>query len=620
MRTLLNINDDTPQGSQAITEIQPSSLTDLIHANSAMRLMASDSHPELPLITFAKQKRNLDLWYSSLNKYNLTSDEITLLEKYLLLSYGLCIDQETIMKISMDKNISGFNVMQANKLRKAIAKKKIEILEEVKFVFYSQGEGRASKQLLDYVWNEAFMLSAGYGFSVIHSTLYSYIAIQQAYMNVKYPSIYWNTARLLVESKSIQFLEDQLEFTPDDTDSSDDEQAATKKTINYFKMASAIGKIRRFGVDIEKPNINKSLFTFRADAENNKIWFGLRGIARIGQELIESIIANRPYSSIEDLLEKVKLNKLQLIMLIKAGALDDFGDRKKLLSTYCRQTSKPKSNLNLQNVAGLLKYDLFPESLKEHTDFYKIYQHCKKHFKFGDIIVPDNNMWQYLQNYSLPCEQSEEGDTFIQFAKFKKAYDSHMAHLRNYIKANHDEMLAQYNEHLYDDEIEKYANNFDIPAWEMEALSMYYGSHELDHPDYRHWLRKMGVVDFESVPEEPIIEWQNDSGAKMFKLYKIAGTCVGRDKSKYTVGLLTTDGFVEVKVHRERFLKYDRQIKEDGVTEPSWWSKGQKVFLTGYRNGENKFMVKTYKRTSSPAVAKILKPGSMTTRRLGEEN
>ena len=87
-----------------------------------MRLMATDEHPELPLKTFARQKENIQIWYNQLHRYMLNQEEKELLEKYLNNSYGLCIDQETIMRMSMDENISGFSVAQANKLRKAIAK------------------------------------------------------------------------------------------------------------------------------------------------------------------------------------------------------------------------------------------------------------------------------------------------------------------------------------------------------------------------------------------------------------------------------------------------------------------------------------------------------------------
>ena len=129
-----------------------------------MRLMAPEPGAELPLKTFSRHKENIKIWYNHLNRYNLNQEEIKLLEKYLLPSYGLCIDQETIMRMSMDPNIGNFSVEQANSLRKAIGKKKIDLMMKCQKEFYECGHAAgASNNLLDYVWKEAFMLSAGYG-------------------------------------------------------------------------------------------------------------------------------------------------------------------------------------------------------------------------------------------------------------------------------------------------------------------------------------------------------------------------------------------------------------------------------------------------------------------------
>lgn len=164
MRAYLNINVDTNQGIQATDWIKPETLLDLVHGNSAMRLMAPEPGAELPLKTFSRHKENIKIWYNHLNRYNLSEEEIKLLEKYLLPSYGLCIDQETIMRMSMDPNIGNFSVEQSNKLRKSISKKDFNLLQKSKKEFYDCGNtAGASNNLLDYVWKEAFMLSAGYG-------------------------------------------------------------------------------------------------------------------------------------------------------------------------------------------------------------------------------------------------------------------------------------------------------------------------------------------------------------------------------------------------------------------------------------------------------------------------
>lgn len=97
------------------------------------------------------------------------------------------------------------------------------------------------------------------------------------------------------------------------------------------------------GVSITLPDINKSRYTFYPDVELNTIRYGMSGITRIGEDLIKTIIANRPYDSIEDFLGKVKINKPQMVNLIKAGAFDFLGDRKDIALEYIKAVSDTKS-------------------------------------------------------------------------------------------------------------------------------------------------------------------------------------------------------------------------------------------------------------------------------------
>ena len=137
-----------------------------------MRLMASDEHPELPLVTFAKHKENPNLWKIGMDKYELTEQEREYLRPHLEKTYGVCIEQEQIMRISMAGDL--FDMKLANLLRKAVAKKSREVLDKVKAEWYTLGEQKGfSKNYLDYCWYECFMLSAGYGLT--KAPLYSNI-------------------------------------------------------------------------------------------------------------------------------------------------------------------------------------------------------------------------------------------------------------------------------------------------------------------------------------------------------------------------------------------------------------------------------------------------------------
>lgn len=143
---------DTAVGSQGIALIKPKSLTELAAANSLMRLMA-DEGSELPLNIYAKHKEDINIWYREMQIHGLNSEEIKVLEKHLLPLYGVADSQEVAMLLAMDKNIAGFDVAEANSLRKAIAKKKADVLEETKQMFFKKGKEIGTRQeMLDYVW------------------------------------------------------------------------------------------------------------------------------------------------------------------------------------------------------------------------------------------------------------------------------------------------------------------------------------------------------------------------------------------------------------------------------------------------------------------------------------
>ena len=114
-----------------------------------------------------------------------------------------------------------------------------------------------------------------------------------------------------------------------------------------------------------------------------------------------------------------------------------------------------------------------------------------------------------------------------------------------------------------------------------------------------------GVVDFFSLSEEPEVERVipiKGHLVPLYKIFRIAGTVLDRDKNKKTVSLLTNEGVVSVSIFGPVFSTYDKQISEVGedghkhVKEKSWLSRGQKIIITGIRRGES-FYAKKYKGT-----------------------
>ena len=96
----------------------------------------------------------------------------------------------------------------------------------------------------------------------------------------------------------------------------------------------------------------------------------------------------------------------------------------------------------------------------------------------------------------------------------------------------------------------------------------------------------------------------------MFKITRICGTVIDKDKNKNTITLLTPDGVVPVKIWKNQYAKWDRQLSERGadgvkhVVEKSWFQRGTKLIITGIRREDN-FIPKKYKNTEYPLFEKI---------------
>lgn len=151
---------DTLVGSQSIAKIRPRNLSQLALSSSVMRLM--DTGEFNPIDRYVEFKDNPSLWYKEVKEYGLSQEEIKVLEKQLKASAFCAIEQEHIMLLSMDEKIAGFDVPLANKLRKGVAKKKPELIEEIKNKFYAMGKERGTREvMLNYVWNKCIVPQLG---------------------------------------------------------------------------------------------------------------------------------------------------------------------------------------------------------------------------------------------------------------------------------------------------------------------------------------------------------------------------------------------------------------------------------------------------------------------------
>lgn len=155
------------QGKNAINKIGIQNFREALEGNALMRLSCEG---EQPIDRFIKHKKDINIWFNEMRAYGLTESEIEVLKSHLLESYGVASTQEAVMRLSMDKNIGGFDLVWANKLRKAIAKAKAKhMIDEVHAELLRKGQELGNrKELIEYVWDKFITPMLGYAFSEPH--------------------------------------------------------------------------------------------------------------------------------------------------------------------------------------------------------------------------------------------------------------------------------------------------------------------------------------------------------------------------------------------------------------------------------------------------------------------
>ncbi len=622
---------DTKVGVDAVNKVNPRSIIDLTVANSLMRLMGDGT--ETPLDIYVRYKEDINRWFSDMKEYRLNEEEIEVMKKHLLSSYGLADSQEKVMQLSMDEKISNFSLGEANKLRKSIAKKDEQVLEDTKENFFEKGLKNGTRQIfLDYVWYQVFAKSFGYSFSSIHCHEYSTIAVQEMNLNFKFPPIYWLASCLCVDSGSLE-------------DESIDNTDKKKKTTDYGRMATALSNIMDKGVKVALPHVNKANFGFIPDEKNNEIIFGLKGISGVGDSIAHEIINNRPYMSIEDFHKRLVLTKQEVtlstgkkqnkslvplgsaISLIKAGAFDIIENnktRKQIMHDYLKLNFPNKKTLDMRAVENVVALGIAPEQhkLAIRVNGFKNYVITKENF-IKDDEEKKSKKWYILRGHNEETTQKtiqffeeyfmsnmnegtdyyydEQGNIIfackLKSTGFEKTFDKLTSELKQWLKSS--DCLDRYNSFQFNEVWNKYAQGT-ISKWEMDSLSFYYHEHELANVN----KEKYYIKDFNELSEEPEIDRYGQYRGReypIFKLDRIAGTVLDKDKNKHMVTLLTINGeVVTLKFYSGQFGFYDKTISEqnaDGTKttiEESWFKRGNKLLVAGYRRGEQ-FKPKKYK-------------------------
>ena len=220
-------------------------------------------------------------------------------------TFGVLVYQEQVMQISRD--VCGFTGGEADTLRKAIGKKKVDVMNKMRVKFVEGAVERGVPQgVIEKFWKDLLGF-ADYCFNKSHSACYGLISYQTAYLKAHYPAAFM--AALMTSDY-------------DDTD----------------RLSIEITECKKMGIEVMSPDVNESFGEFAVVPETNQIRFGMNAIKNVGSGAVDEIIRAREefgrFETMEDFIGTVNtrvVNKKALESLIKAGGFDRFGDRSTLL-------------------------------------------------------------------------------------------------------------------------------------------------------------------------------------------------------------------------------------------------------------------------------------------------
>lgn len=233
------------------------------------------------------------------------------LEPILKNTYGVIVYQEQVMQICTD--LAGFTMGHADIVRKAMGKKKKDIMDAEKpnFLRGCKDNGIAEEVAIE-IWSRMEKF-AEYAFNKSHAVCYACISMETAYLKAHYP---------------IEFMAGLLSSVMDDTD----------------KLVPYLHECKNMGIRVAHPDINTSLSMFKA--EKDYIVYGLASIKGISRGVIDEISTDRntkgTFTSFADFRRRIKVKKNVLENLIKAGAMDSFGNRHSMLEEAKKEIKKSK--------------------------------------------------------------------------------------------------------------------------------------------------------------------------------------------------------------------------------------------------------------------------------------
>ena len=295
---------------QWLQKLQPTRFEDLIAMNALYRPGPLDYIP-----SFVARKQGTEKI-----EYDLPE-----MEEFLQDTYGVTVYQEQVMLLS--QKLAGFTKGEADKLRKAMGKKQLDVLESLHDKFINGGKDHGHPvEILEKIWGD-WRKFAQYAFNKSHATCYAWVSYQTGYLKAHYPA----------------------EF-----------QAAnlSRNLSNMDEIKKIMDDCKKSRIKVLNPDINESDSGFTVNKDGN-VRFGLGGIKGFGDNIVKAILADRdtngPFSDIYDFTERMAgtVNRKAFESLLYSGAFDSFGF--------------PRSQYLMPCASG----DTFLDALVRYADLYR---------------------------------------------------------------------------------------------------------------------------------------------------------------------------------------------------------------------------------------------------------
>ena len=283
-RTIGTFQFESSGMQKYLRELQPSVFEDLIAMNALYRPGPMDYIPDF----IDRKHGRKPIAY-----------DIPVMEKYLKDTYGITVYQEQVMLLS--RLLADFTRGESDALRKAMGKKKKDIVDAMKPKFIEGGQRNGhDPHVLEKIWSD-WEKFASYAFNKSHATCYSWVAYQTAYLKAHFPA---------------QYMAGDM----------------SRNLANINEIRKLMDECKAMGIETLGPDINESNLKFTVNALGH-IRFGLAAIKGVGESAVVSLIDERqkngPFTSVFDFFERVNLsacNRKSIESLILSGAFDGFDD------------------------------------------------------------------------------------------------------------------------------------------------------------------------------------------------------------------------------------------------------------------------------------------------------